>query len=176
MIQVGRVSIGRGKPKICASITEVDSKSIIAAADLLLQRQIDIVEWRIDFYEKVNQWDMVEGTLQRLKMTLSGKPLMVTFRTKEEGGNQEISKWEYEELLSRIAESGHAHMIDVEIFKGLSYEELAEEEWSGHLQEQYEHLQEWIQELRSRVVVVGSYHNFRQTPSSSSSDGVCLKL
>lgn len=171
MVQVGRVSIGSGKPKICASITETDRKSIIAAADILLQRQIDIVEWRIDFYEMVNQWDMVEQTLQRLKMSLGGKPLMVTFRTQGEGGNQDISRWEYEELLGRIADSGHAHMIDVEVFKGLPYEELAQEKWSEQIREQYEQLQEWIQELQKKVVVVGSYHNFDRTPSDEELDG-----
>lgn len=165
MVQVGRISIGSGKPKICASITEVDRKSIIAAADILLQRRIDIVEWRIDFYDMVEQWDMVEQTLQRLNMSLGGKPLLVTFRTKAEGGNRDMAMWEYVELLSKIADSGHAHMIDVEIFKDIPYEELAQEEWNEQFRERYEQLQEWIQELRSKVVVVGSYHNYQQTPS-----------
>ena len=44
MVQVGDVSIGSGKPKICASITETDRKSIIAAADILLQKRVDIIE------------------------------------------------------------------------------------------------------------------------------------
>ena len=48
MVQVGDVSIGSGKPKICASITETDRKSIIAAADILLQKRVDIIEWRIE--------------------------------------------------------------------------------------------------------------------------------
>ena len=55
MVQVGDVSIGSGKPKICASITETDRKSIIAAADILLQKRVDIIEWRIDYYSEVDR-------------------------------------------------------------------------------------------------------------------------
>lgn len=165
MVQVGEISIGSGKPKICASITETDRKSIIAAADILLQKRIDIVEWRIDFYGEADQWDMVEETLHRLKMSLCGKPLLVTFRTRAEGGNKEIATEDYRELLGRIADSGYAHMIDVEIFKDLPYEELAKEERSEHITQQYEQLKDWIRTLQNKVVVVGSYHNFDETPS-----------
>ena len=70
MVQVGDVSIGSGKPKICASITETyprksvkHRKSIIAAADILLQKRVDIIEWRIDYYSEVHHWDMVLETL-----------------------------------------------------------------------------------------------------------------
>lgn len=165
MVQVGKITIGEGKPKICASITETDRKSIIAAADILLQKRIDLVEWRIDFYRESDQWEMVEGTLLRLSRTLGDTPLMVTFRTKGEGGEKEIDSEEYCELLGKLAVSGCVQMIDVEVFKDLPYEELAREEKSGQLQIQYEQMHQWIEQLRSRVVVVGSYHNFDFTPS-----------
>lgn len=171
MLQVGGVSIGSGKPKICASITETDRKSIIAAADIMLQKRIDLVEWRMDYYEGWDQWEMVEETLQRLKMSLCGKPLLVTLRTREEGGNAEIVQEEYETLMGKIADSGYAHMIDVEIFKGLPYEELAREERSREVQDRYEKIQEWIGMLREQVVVVGSYHNFQKTPSDEELEG-----
>lgn len=166
MVQVGEVSIGSGKPKICASITETTRKAIIAAADILLQKRIDIVEWRIDFYEDVEQWDMVEETLHRLKMSLGNKPLLVTFRTSAEGGNREISVEEYRELLDRIAESGYAHMVDVEIFMSPSYEERLRGSQDIQIQAEIDSLKEWIQKLQEKVLIVGSYHNFEMTPSS----------
>ena len=166
MVQVGDVSIGSGKPKICASITETDRKSIIAAADILLQKRVDIIEWRIDYYREAGHWDMVLETLQRLKMSLYGRPLLVTFRTKEEGGSQEIETAAYRELLDHIAQSGLVDMIDVEIFKDFTYEELAGDR-TPEVQERFENLKQWIESLRQRVVVVGSYHNFDRTPEDA---------
>lgn len=171
MVQVGDVSIGSGKPKICASITETDRKSIIAAADILLQKRIDIIEWRIDYYNEVEQWDMVCETLQRLKMSLYGKPLLVTLRSKAEGGNRDMETEHYRELLERIAASGYASMIDVEIFKDLPYEELCASERSGQTQLQFEELKNWISRLQEHVVVVGSYHNFDRTPEDEELEG-----
>ncbi len=164
MIQVGEVTIGSGRPKICASITETTRKAIIAAADILMQRSIDIVEWRIDFYEDVDQWDQVKETLQRLKMSLAGKPMMVTFRTAAEGGEREISIEDYKTLLTQVADSRCAQMIDVEIFKEVSYEERKEAEQSPQIQEKLRNLMDWIENLREKVVVVGSYHDFDKTP------------
>lgn len=165
MVQVGDVAIGSGKPKICASITETDRKSIIAAADILLQKRIDIIEWRMDFYKEADEWEQVRETLQRLKMSLYGKPLLVTLRTEPEGGNRQVDSESYRDLLEKIARSGYANMIDVEIFKDFSYEELSSPERSGQLQAQFEGLKGWIRELQEYVVVVGSYHNFEFTPS-----------
>lgn len=164
MIQVGEVTIGSGRPKICASITETTRKAIIAAADILMQRSIDIVEWRIDFYEEADQWEEVKETLQRLKMSLAGKPLLVTFRTAAEGGSREISMEEYKTLLTRVADSRCAQMIDVEIFKEVSYEERKEAEKNPQIQEKLGSLMNWIESLQEKVVVVGSYHDFDKTP------------
>ncbi len=163
MVQVGEVTIGRGKPKICASITERDTKSIIAAADILIQKQIDIVEWRIDFFQEVSHWEQVTETLQRLKMSLLGKPLLVTMRTREEGGQAVMEGQAYRELIDRLAESGYVRMVDVEIFQQISYEELTSDPQT--VQERWEELKNWIAALREKVVVVGSYHNFEATPS-----------
>lgn len=170
MVQVGDVSIGSGKPKICASITETDRKSIIAAADILLQKRVDIIEWRIDYYREVAHWDMVLETLQRLKMSLYGRPLLVTFRTKEEGGCQEIETAAYRELIDKIAQSGLVDMVDVEVFQNIAYEELAGERTAG-VQERFKELQQWIGGLRQKVVVVGSYHNFEMTPEDDELKG-----
>lgn len=165
MVQVGELTIGTGKPKICASITETTRKAIIAAADILFQKHIDIVEWRIDFYEDIEDWNMVKETLHRLKMSLYGKPLLVTFRSSAEGGNRELSQEEYQKLLENIAESGYAHMIDVEIFKEMPYEELIEAQEGDSVCAQYQALKQWISRLREHVVVVGSYHDFDETPA-----------
>jgi 3-dehydroquinate dehydratase-1 len=164
MVRVGDISVGDGKPKICASITETDRKAVIAAADLLLQKRVDIIEWRIDFFGEIFQWDTVLETLQRLKMSLAGKPLLVTLRTKAEGGNIEISPDSYRELLEKLTDSGYVDMVDVEIFKEISYEDITASQPGDTTWSEFTKLQHWIEKIRQRSVVVGSYHNFESTP------------
>ncbi len=168
MVQMGDVCIGDGRPKICASIMERDRKSIIAAADLLLQKQIDIVEWRIDHYQDMGQWDLACDTLRRLKMSLYGKPLLVTLRTQEEG-NRMIGPEDYRNVLEKIAGSGYADMVDVEIFQDLSYggnARSADAEYQRAQQGMIGKLKKWIGRLRDKTVVMGSYHNYEMTPGN----------
>ena len=54
----------------------------------------------------------------------------------------------------------------MEIFKDLSYEMLAGDR-TPEVQEQFEDLKQWIEMLRQKVVVVGSYHNFDSTPEDA---------
>lgn len=161
MVQVGAVTIGEGQPKICASITESDRKAVIAAADILVQKSIDIIEWRLDFFNDMEDRDRMKDTLLRLKMSLGNKPLLITFRSEGEGGNGTLGREAYEELLLWIAESGYADMIDVEIFRELSYQEAA----AGQAEQRMDEIREFIRQLQQKVIVVGSYHDFDGTPS-----------
>ncbi len=163
MVQIGNVTIGEGQPKICVAITETDQKAIIAAADILVSKSIDVIEWRMDFYQKIQEWDMVEETLHRLDMSMCGKPLLVTIRTSGEGGKCDISVEDYQELLLKIANTGYVDMIDVEAFMGITYEEL--KDTSVSWTETYASLVDLIQQLQKKVKVVGSYHDFDKTPS-----------
>lgn len=166
MVQVGAVKIGEGQPKICVSVTEDDRKSVIAAADILVQKSIDIIEWRMDYYKDIEEWEKVEDTLHRLKMSLGQKPLLVTFRSLAEGGSRALEWPVYRDLLLRAAKSGYADMIDVEVFQGISYDEALED-----AQERCKEMQELIRELRKSVVVIGSYHDFENTPSREEMEG-----
>ena len=74
-------------------------------------------------------------------------PLLVTFRTKEEGGEQEISREAYEKFLRQVISSGHADLIDVELFRG--EELLAEICREAH---------------QAGVKAVASSHDFNGTP------------
>lgn len=165
MIRVGNLTIGEGQPKICASITETSQKAIIAAADIMVQKHIDIVEWRMDYYEAIDHREMIEETLHRLSMSLFRKPLLVTFRTKQEGGKGTLDWEEYRELLLFMAKSPYVQMVDVEVFHNLSYEEVMQTGIEEHVTGKADEMRTFVEELRKDVVVIGSYHNFQETPS-----------
>ncbi len=163
MLQVGDLKIGSGMPKICASITEEDQKSVIAAADIIVQRHVDFVEWRIDFFKRINDADVMTETLRRLHMSLMGTPLLITYRSKAEGGTGELGRENIRKILMEMAHSPYVDMVDVEVFSGTGFETSIEQ--FGESDYVNEEVKEYIRDLKKYVKVVGSYHDFNGTPS-----------
>ncbi|MDO4554966.1 MAG: type I 3-dehydroquinate dehydratase [Lachnospiraceae bacterium] len=110
--------IGTGKPKICVPIVQRTEEEILAAAKSFLSLPIDVVEWRVDWFDEVSDCKQVVKTAGKLRLILGDIPLLFTFRTKEEGGNKSISDDSYLELNKTICESGFIDLVDVELFKG----------------------------------------------------------
>ena len=50
-VKVRNIIIGEGIPKICVPIVGVTSQEILAQAHSLLDVPVDVVEWRVDWFE-----------------------------------------------------------------------------------------------------------------------------
>lgn len=147
-IQLRNVTIGSGVPKVIVPIVAVTSEAIISKAKELAQLPLDVVEWRVDFYEDVFHLDKVLETLRNLRTVLGEIPILFTFRTKQEGGEKEIGMTEYTALNKLAARSGCVDAVDVEVF----FDDAV--------------VKENIEEIHSAgVIVVGSNHDFNNTPS-----------
>ncbi|NLY46870.1 MAG: type I 3-dehydroquinate dehydratase [Tissierella sp.] len=147
VLRVKGLNIGEGSPKIVVSIVEKNREDIIKKANSLKNMKVDIVEWRIDFYEDVFNIADVLDTLRELRNSLRDIPILFTFRTKKEGGNKEISMEEYTLLNKEVANSGNVDFIDIEMFSG---DHIVEKNISNiH---------------KAGVLVVGSHHDFDRTP------------
>jgi 3-dehydroquinate dehydratase I len=146
-ITVKGITIGEGLPKICVSLIGQSLPQILEEVNHLKTLDADIVEWRVDFFEQVEQIDAVRAALQEIRAVLMQTPLIFTFRSAKEGGEREITVDYYFELNKVIAESGLADLIDVELF----HEEEAVKTLidSSH---------------RNGVYVIVSNHDFQQTP------------
>ncbi|NLL82541.1 MAG: type I 3-dehydroquinate dehydratase [Tissierellia bacterium] len=146
-IEVRGIKIGEGIPKIIIPIVGKTKDEIIAKAQEISLINIDVVEWRVDFYEDVFNTEILLETLKDLRSILDNKIILFTFRTKNEGGEKEISMEAYTELNKIVAQSGKVDLVDVEIFSG---DEI--------VRENIENIQE------AGVLVVGSNHDFFKTP------------
>lgn len=163
MIQIKDIIIGEGIPKICVPIVEKTQEEILEQAQEIVSESADIVEWRLDFYDKVQDIDAVIQTADLLQSILGKIVLLLTFRTKKEGGEKKITFEEYKKLLVAIAESGKADMIDVEAFGGY---DISREKRAFCVDDpENEAVRSLIQELSKNVCVIGSYHDFAKTPS-----------
>mgnify|MGYP002231184998 CR=1 FL=1 len=74
--------------KICVPIVGVTKDEIIAEAKTFDSIPVDVVEWRVDWFEGVFEFDKVEDVLKDLREALGETPILFTFRTSKEGGEK----------------------------------------------------------------------------------------
>ena len=118
IVEVRGIQFGEGKPKICVPLIGKNNVELMEEAKALKTLKLDVVEWRIDHHQDVEDISKMEEALKELRNELGNTPLLVTFRSKKEGGEREVSVAYYAELNKAIAATGMADMIDVELFTG----------------------------------------------------------
>lgn len=147
IVCVKEVKIGEGIPKICVPIVETETKGILREAEKIAAVSPDLVEWRADFFQNIENPEEVEHVMEELDKILDKIPLLFTFRSAEEGGSRSLSYEAYRELNCLAAGTKKADLVDVEYYKN--------PELSKRL----------ILELHGLgVKVIASYHNFQETP------------
>lgn len=147
-LKIKDVVLGEGLPKICVSIIGKTKQEIIEQAKKIVALPVDVVEWRVDWFDDVLAIDKVTEVLKELVDCLNNKPLLFTFRTSKEGGERSISNEYYNELNTTVAKTGLVDLVDVEVFTGDDIVKNIIE--NVHL---------------ANTKVVGSNHDFGKTPS-----------
>lgn len=115
-VTVKGVTIGSGAPKVCIPMVGETAEQLTEEASLLKKLDVDVVEWRVDFFENLEKIDKVLAALAKIRTILGEKPIIFTCRSSKEGGNKEISEKYYFELNKAIAISEQADIIDIELF------------------------------------------------------------
>jgi 3-dehydroquinate dehydratase-1 len=147
-VTVKNITFGEGIPKICVPLVASDTDTLLSEAKKLAAAPAELVEWRADWQDNIFSEGAVCRILNDLSPALGGKPLLFTFRTKKEGGNQAASPFEYKKLLTDAILSGMIDMVDIELFSG------------------EEPVKELISLAKSHhVKVICSNHDFSKTPS-----------
>ena len=117
-VKVRNVEIGTGIPKICVPIVGVTREEILKAAETIRTTAADVVEWRVDWYEDIFDFEKTEETMKAFREALGEMPILFTFRTSKEGGEKAIETEAYVELNQKAAKTGLIDMVDVEAFTG----------------------------------------------------------
>lgn len=118
IVPVRNMTLGEGLPKICIPLTDTNFHSLKQSAQNILKNPLDFVEWRADFYDSFREETARTDALQMLRDVLGDIPVLFTIRTKEEGGQADISTEEYEAINRSVIENGLADLVDVELMKG----------------------------------------------------------
>jgi 3-dehydroquinate dehydratase-1 len=118
-VKVRNVVIGEGRVKTIVPITGTTAEEAIAQATVIGgSAETDAVEFRVDFLDVALDSVKVAALGVKIAAQLKGKPLIVTFRTKAEGGDKAIADVDYGALYETLLKAKFADLIDVEMFRG----------------------------------------------------------
>ena len=141
-------TFGTDKPIICVPVVEQTTEEIIATIQKMTEQKVDMIEWRMDWYEEIADENAVRALLEKISVYLENTVFLCTYRSKQQGGEQEITQEEYLTLNRIVAKTGVPDLIDLE------YYEVDEPE------------QAIAQMKETGVKVVCSNHNFKETPAA----------
>ncbi len=117
-VLIKNVELGDGRTKICIPIIAKTREEILKEGEELNNSVADIIEWRADHYEDVMNSDKVLAVLDELTDILKNKPILFTFRTKNEGGEKAIDTLYYKLLIGSVIKQQKVDAVDVEMFMG----------------------------------------------------------
>lgn len=147
-IIINDIVIGKGKPKICIPIVGKTEEVIYSEAEQLKVLPVDLVEWRVDYFEEPRDIEKILHVLSGLKYILGDIPLIFTIRTKVEGGETAYYPEVYKAIIRAVIQTGLVELVDVELSKG------------------DEVMREIVKEAqREDCYVIASSHDFEKTPS-----------
>lgn len=148
-VTVRNLVIGEGAPKIIVSLMGKDISTVKSEALAYREADFDILEWRVDHFADVASIDAVLEAARAIRDVITDKPLLFTFRSAQEGGEQALSVENYIALNRAAVDSGLVDMIDLELFTG-----------DDLVKATVEHAH------AKNVFVIMSNHDFHKTPAA----------
>ncbi len=148
-MKVKTKELGTGKPLICIPIVETTADAILEEANCLKDLQVDMIEWRVDYFEKIDDLEAVKELLLQIGKILSNQLVLFTYRSKRQGGNGMLEEADVQDLLIQASHISGVDFIDLEFFETSQPETLME----------YLH--------QTHVKVVASHHDFQETPKTA---------
>lgn len=140
--------LGSGQPKIIVPLTGQEAVTILAeAAAVWSKSACDIMEWRIDYFEDLQQPEKIVEVANQLSDKIT-QPLIISLRTAEEGGEAALSPQAYFDIYKYVIENATFDVIDIQL-------QTPEEIRNPLVDVAHAH----------GLKVIMSYHNFAMTPT-----------
>ncbi|OTL39484.1 type I 3-dehydroquinate dehydratase [Acinetobacter baumannii] len=145
--------------KTIVPITAKTKEQALAQAQVIANTaDADLAEFRIDLLSFASDTKQVIALGHELKKILGNKPMIATIRTKNEGGQLEISDAYYGKTYQAYLKNPFMDWLDVEMFRDQKV------------------VSEIVQQAhQKKVLVVMSNHDFQKTPSQDEIEKRLLK-
>ncbi len=145
--------------KTIVPITVKTKEQALAQAQVIANTaDADLAEFRIDLLSFASDTKQVIALGHELKKILGNKPMIATIRTKNEGGQLEISDVDYGKTYQAYLKNPFMDWLDVEMFRDQKV--VSEIVQKAH---------------QKKVLIVMSNHDFQKTPSQDEIEKRLLK-
>ncbi|GFZ27463.1 type I 3-dehydroquinate dehydratase [Lactobacillus corticis] len=116
-VKLRNITLGEGLPKIAVPDVGESETEILASAKAIAAAKPDLMEWRIDYYQAgIADFETLAETAKKVRETVGELPILVTFRTKAEGGVLELAEDRYLDLVQFVIEKRLGDAVDIELF------------------------------------------------------------
>ncbi|GAB4211498.1 MAG: type I 3-dehydroquinate dehydratase [Rhodoferax sp.] len=141
--------IAGGKfPLICTPLVGRTLDKLMAELAVVLHKQPDVLEWRVDFFEQIGDSAAVVAAAAAIKKEAGKTPLLFTRRSVIEGGEQiALTEAQVLTLYSAVCASKTIDLIDYELANDTAHIARVREVAKAH-----------------GIALVLSFHNFSYTP------------
>ncbi len=159
-VKVRNLILGQGRPKICVPIVGQTREEIAQAAEEIRSLPAELVEWRADWFEALEDEAAVIQVLEDLRERFGEeRAILFTIRTQKEGGQGRISLSRYQELNLAALQTDGLDLVDVELSAG---------------QETAAAIVEAAHRLGKKVIM--SSHDFYRTPEVEEMIGALKRM
>lgn len=158
-LKIRELELDDGSFKICVVLTSRTKKDLEEDLPTFQAKDFDIIEWRTDYMDVHGQNHDTEylEDLETIRRTFRQKPLIATFREKNEGGHSDRDPMTVFDIRMLVVESGLIDAIDIELESILT----KRSEGKRSVTEKYADL---IFKAKGRgIKVILSYHDFKGT-------------
>lgn len=148
-VKIRNILLGEGVPKIAVPNVGSTEEEILTSTKEIAAAKPDLMEWRIDYYAAgIEDTAQLIDTGRKIRELIGELPLLVTFRTKSEGGVCQLEENRYLDLVDQIIVNRLGDAVDIELF---------------HEENRIESL---VSEAKNyNVVVIMSNHDFEKVPA-----------
>ncbi|MCD8364622.1 MAG: type I 3-dehydroquinate dehydratase [Clostridiales bacterium] len=147
-LHIKGICIGAGRPVICVPVVEKDAAAVVSKIRELVQKRVQMIEWRVDCFAQIEQPEQVQAVLEEIRPLVKNTVMLFTIRTAKQGGNTALEEKKILSLNEMAAKSGSVDLIDLEFFEATRPE------------------REIRRFQRLGVRIIASHHDFHTTPDN----------
>ncbi len=158
LLRIKNKEIGVGKPLVCIPVVGENKTEIISSIVSLSQRNVEMIEWRVDAFEHASSLNLVQEVLNECEPFLKDIIFLFTYRSKDQGGMVNLDENYVVQLHELAAVHSAVDIVDLEYFEAIDVEEEIER----------------IKHLGASVIV--SHHDFADTPDEHTLNAVLEEM